>query len=288
MPFSRSRSPESITRSTRAWFAAERAGLAEHRVDERGLAVVDVGDDRDVAEVVADGGGRSGRGVGRDGGGHGGAGRVTHGPAKCRTWRRFGRTPRPAGLASATREDGPHGLEVRRRDEAAVEELDHAVGDLDHHRVVGRDDRGHALGADDGPDQQHDLLAGLGVELAGRLVGEQEPRPVRERAGDRDALLLAARELVRPVLRPRLEARRARAAPRPAGRAPSGPRRPCAAAPRRSRPRSGSGSGRTSGTRTRPSAAGRRPRRPRRGRRCVGPSTRTRARASARRGRRAG
>ena len=29
----------------------ERAGLAEHRVDERGLAVVDVGDDREVAEV---------------------------------------------------------------------------------------------------------------------------------------------------------------------------------------------------------------------------------------------
>ena len=31
----------------------ERAGLAQHRVDERGLAVVDVGDDRDVAQVVA-------------------------------------------------------------------------------------------------------------------------------------------------------------------------------------------------------------------------------------------
>ena len=36
---------------------AERAGLAEHRVDERGLAVVDVGDDRDVAHVVAGAGG---------------------------------------------------------------------------------------------------------------------------------------------------------------------------------------------------------------------------------------
>ena len=34
----------------------ERAGLAEHRVDQRGLAVVDVGDDRDVAEVDAGGG----------------------------------------------------------------------------------------------------------------------------------------------------------------------------------------------------------------------------------------
>ena len=35
----------------------ERAGLAEHRVDERGLAVVDVGDDGDVADVGADGAG---------------------------------------------------------------------------------------------------------------------------------------------------------------------------------------------------------------------------------------
>ncbi len=37
---------------------AERARLAEHRVDERGLAVIDVGDDRDVAQVGARGGGR--------------------------------------------------------------------------------------------------------------------------------------------------------------------------------------------------------------------------------------
>ena len=40
---------------------AERAGLAEHRVDQGGLAVVDVGDDRDVPEVAARGGGGSRR-----------------------------------------------------------------------------------------------------------------------------------------------------------------------------------------------------------------------------------
>ena len=54
MPFSRSRSPESMTRSTTAWLDAERAGLAQHRVHERGLAVVDVRDDGDVAQVGAD------------------------------------------------------------------------------------------------------------------------------------------------------------------------------------------------------------------------------------------
>ena len=36
---------------------AKHAGLPEHRVDERGLAVVDVGDDREIAQVVARGGG---------------------------------------------------------------------------------------------------------------------------------------------------------------------------------------------------------------------------------------
>jgi hypothetical protein len=31
----------------------EGAGLPEHRIDESGLAVVDVGDDRDIAKVLA-------------------------------------------------------------------------------------------------------------------------------------------------------------------------------------------------------------------------------------------
>ena len=55
MPFSRSRSPESITRSATLLrlVGREGPGLAQHRVDERGLAVVDVGDDRDVPQVAA-------------------------------------------------------------------------------------------------------------------------------------------------------------------------------------------------------------------------------------------
>ena len=35
----------------------------------------------------------------------------------------------------------------------------------------------------------------LGVEGAGRLVEDQQPRPRHQRAGDRDALALAAREV---------------------------------------------------------------------------------------------
>ena len=40
----------------------ERAGLAEHRVDERRLAVIDVGDDREIAQVAPNGEGRAGTG----------------------------------------------------------------------------------------------------------------------------------------------------------------------------------------------------------------------------------
>ena len=44
-------------------------------------------------------------------------------------------------------------------------------------------------------------VGGRLVEIAGRLVGEHQQRAVGERAGDRDALLLAARQLARPVVR---------------------------------------------------------------------------------------
>ena len=175
------------------------------------------------------------------------------GRGECRTCGPFRRTsegPTRRRLSRAARSRARHG---RRLDELAVEELDDAVGDVEHHRVVGRDDRGHALGPDDGPDEQHDPLAGLRVELAGRLVREQEPRPVGQRPRDRDPLLLAARQLVRPVARPLGEPDELQQLGDPARRARAGPRRRAGAAPRRSRRRTGSGSARTSGRRTRSS-----------------------------------
>jgi hypothetical protein len=48
-------------------------------------------------------------------------------------------------------------------------------------------------------------VAGLRVEVSGRLVGEQDVRPRREGARDRDALLLAAGELRRIVVPARAE-----------------------------------------------------------------------------------
>ena len=53
MPRSRSRSFESIAHSGDDLAAAERARLLEEAVDQRGLAVVDVGDDGDVSYVTS-------------------------------------------------------------------------------------------------------------------------------------------------------------------------------------------------------------------------------------------
>ena len=65
--------------------------------------------------------------------------------------------------------------------------------------VVGGHDDGRA-GAVDPVDQLHDPDRGLGVEVAGGLVGQQQRRVVHERARDRDALLLAAGQLGRVVV----------------------------------------------------------------------------------------
>ena len=52
MPRSRSRSLESITRSTMGLVGAEGAALVQHGVHQSGLAVVDVRDDGDIADTL--------------------------------------------------------------------------------------------------------------------------------------------------------------------------------------------------------------------------------------------
>ena len=114
MPFSRSRSIESMTRSlTDALLrlvGRERAGLPEHRVDERGLAVVDVGDDRDVAQVVS-GCCRHGESARSVAGGDPGSLRARAGAARTRR-----PCPRPsAGRPSAPRASRPAAGRARPR-----------------------------------------------------------------------------------------------------------------------------------------------------------------------------
>ena len=81
-----------------------------------------------------------------------------------------------------------------------LRELDHAPAHaVDHGRVVRGDDHGRPREVD-AVQQLHDPDRGLGIEVAGRLVGQQQRRVVDERARDRHALLLAAGELVGEVV----------------------------------------------------------------------------------------
>src|SRR5436190_282587 len=110
-------------------------------------------------------------------------------------------------------------------DDALRLDRDHAPAHLvDHLAVVGGDQHRRAR-AVDAVEQLHDPDRRLGVEVPGRLIGEQERRVVDERPGDRDALLLAAGELVGVVVDLRLQPDQAEdlrhlpadLAPRPAG-----------------------------------------------------------------------
>ena len=125
------------------------------------------------------------------------------------------------------------------------------------------------------------LRAGARVEVAGRLVGEQDRGPPDERPRDRHPLALAARELRRrvrePVRQPDGVQRLAR--PRPP-RAPA-PRRCRAARSRRCRARSSRRAGRTAGRRTRSRAPAAPPARARPASRCPGRRRAPRPRSAA-------
>ena len=117
-----------------------------------------------------------------------------------------------------------------------VAHLDRAVRAAADALVVRDDDQREPVGVQLAQ-ELHDLIGGLRVERARGLVGPHDARPTGERAGDGDALLLAARQLGRAVLQAARRARRVRASPTRAG-APLSRRHPRAtAAARRSRPR---------------------------------------------------
>ena len=78
----------------------------------------------------------------------------------------------------------------------AVLELDDAAADpLDQLAIVRRDEHGGAARVDVA-EQVHDLERQVGIEIAGRLVGQHQLRLVDERARNGHALLLAARQLL--------------------------------------------------------------------------------------------
>ncbi len=72
-------------------------------------------------------------------------------------------------------------------------------------RVVRHHDDGLAVLAVERLQQVEDLVARLAIEVAGRLVAQQQRRVGDDGARDADALLLAARELARVVIGPLAE-----------------------------------------------------------------------------------
>ena len=86
-------------------------------------------------------------------------------------------------------------------DDLPVVHPDRPVGHRGDRGLVGHEDDGKALGVE-GAEEGHDLGTALRVEVAGRLVGEDEGGAADEGAGDGDPLLLAAGELVRLVVPP--------------------------------------------------------------------------------------
>ena len=133
---------------------------------------------------------------------------------------------------------------------SAVPHADDAVAARANRAVVRDDDERLSLLAVEALHQRHDLVGGLRIEVAGRLVGPDDGGIVHEGAGDRDALALTAAQLRRPVLGPLAQTRPARG-PRAPSRAPPAPacRRRSAAA-RHSRPRRGPAAGCRSGRRS--------------------------------------
>ena len=90
----------------------------------------------------------------------------------------------------------------------AVAHFDDALGAGGDFAVVGDEDHRVALGGQL-LEQLHHLDAALAVEGAGGFVGEDHVAAVHQRAGDGDALLLPAGELVRAVAGAALQAQAA-------------------------------------------------------------------------------
>ena len=141
--------------------------------------------------------------------------------ARERGRRRFGVCQAPATPLDrpATRLAGSRPLVG---DDQAVAHRHHAIGIGGDVRRMGHDDDGDAALAIELHQRFHDLMRGARIEIAGRLVRQQQARIVDQRAGDRDALLLPAGQLRRaccargrrdraiPVTRARARSRDAR------------------------------------------------------------------------------
>src|SRR4051794_7610925 len=117
-----------------------------------------------------------------------------------RTLRRNMSGPSPCGVELGhPREDALRSRFGHLVDDAAVRQEEHAIGVRRRLRVVRDHDDGLAEGVDAGTQEGQDLRARTTVEIAGRLVPEDDLRFAGQRPGARHALLLTSRQLVRLV-----------------------------------------------------------------------------------------
>ena len=203
---------------------------AQHRGPARDLVPDPL--ERERGRRARRGGGRSGRSAAP------GAARALHArqPARAQRGARVLDRDRRRREAGGAEEARARGLERVRglleeaarvgvdRD-GAVLERDHAVGggEAALEPVLGEHDRGAPLLVD-APQHAEQLVARDRVELGGRLVEQQQPRPRGERRAERHALELAARQLVRRAVEQPGDAERERRLLDPArdgGRAPA-------------------------------------------------------------------
>src|SRR5262245_58606574 len=117
-----------------------------------------------------------------------------------RSWRLSAQklTPMDGRRSGGAPLDVPMGLS-RPRDGTPVDQSVAAVGLPGELVVVRGDDECDAQRRLELDEQIPDHLAGLGIQVAGWLIGQDESRMADQRARDRDALLLAARQLPRPM-----------------------------------------------------------------------------------------
>jgi len=84
--------------------------------------------------------------------------------------------------------------------EPATIQDENAMHALGQRQIVRRDQGGYTAMPDKLEQLMKHVRRGTGIEISGRLVGEQKLGGVRQRPRDRRALLLPARQLCRPVI----------------------------------------------------------------------------------------
>src|SRR5438094_10019407 len=89
---------------------------------------------------------------------------------------------------------------LRASPDLAVHQFDHSRSARRGLRAVRRNDQGCLPFRAQSAKQLDDFLARVRIEIAGRLIGQNQIRLVDERPGDGHTLLFAAGKLVRPVV----------------------------------------------------------------------------------------